>query len=216
MASPLKIGTEAFLRAGGFVYLVEVLGIAQNAIWVSFPDIEPPAPGTGVELDIDDGDVFTRFHAHVAASAASSPGIMLERSETASHRKQRREYRVPYDSAVDVFHEPSQTMSTARIVDVSGGGVRLASNESLGVGDRLKISVEWPNEIAYEYPARVLYARPPKLLSHTYGYGVRLHDSDAGAKRALTEFLSREIARRYPEELRALYPRTPRSPKSRD
>lgn len=210
MSAPLKIGSEAFLRAAGYVYLVEVLGVAQNAIWVSFPDTDAPAPGTGVELDIDDGETFTRYHAHVAVSAPHSPGIMLERSETASHRKLRREFRVPYEVEVDVLHEASEAASAARLVDVSGGGLRLASAELFAVGDRLRLTIEWPLEFDYEYPVRILYARPPRIFRQAYEYGVKFADMNPEAKRALTQFLSREIARRYPDELRALYPRTRR------
>lgn len=215
MSSPLQIGTEAFLRSEGFVYLVQVLGVAQNAIWVSFPDTEPPAPGAGVELDIDNGDTFTRYHAFVSVSTPDSPGIMLERAESASHLKQRRDYRVPFEADIVVLHQSSGGASMARTLDVSGGGLRMASNESFAVGDHLTLTIEWPNDFDYEYPVRVMYARPPKLLRHTYGYGLRFGETEADARRALTEFLSREIARRYPEELRALYPRTRRSRESR-
>jgi hypothetical protein len=216
MNSPLKTGTEAFLRADGFVYLVEILGTAQNAIWTTFPDIAPPTPGTGVELDIDHGDTFIRYHAHVAVSAPNSPGIMLERAETATHPKQRREYRVPYDADIDLYHLSSEEFSSARIIDVSGGGVRIASNGLFAVGDHLVLTVQWPNDLEFEYPVRILYARPPKLLRHTYGYGVRFGAIEPEPKRALVEFLSREIARRYPEELQALYPRTRRATKPGD
>lgn len=210
MTSPLKIGTEAFLRTDGFVYLVEILGVAQNAIWVTFPDIDPPAPGTGVELDIDQGDTFIRYHAHISVSAPNSPGIMLERAETAIHAKQRGEYRVPFETEVDVLHAASQVTSVARVIDISGGGMRVASNQLFTVGDHLTLTIEWPDDFDYEYPVRVLYARPPKLLRHSYGYGVKFGAADSDAKLALTRFLSREIARRYPDELRALYPRRER------
>lgn len=216
MSSQLKIGAEAFLRADGFVYLVEILGVAQNAIWVSFPDVDPPAPGTGIELDIDQGDTFTRYHAHVSVSSPNSPGIMLERAETASHAKLRREYRVPYETKVEVLHRASGAESVARIIDVSGGGLRIACNELFAVGDHLTLTIEWPDDFDYEYPVRILYARPPKLLRHTYGYGARFDTMNSDAKQALTRFLSREIARRYPDELRALYPRTRRGPRPGD
>ena len=69
MAAPLTltVGQECFLTAMKRVMVVEVLGLSEDSIWVSYPTSDIIKDGTGIELTFKTENGFVGFHARVSA-----------------------------------------------------------------------------------------------------------------------------------------------------
>lgn len=206
----LKKGREAFLRIGDQVYLSEILGAAKKQIWVSFPDTDPPSTGDGVTLEVHEEDGFVRYHTHVAATADPTSGLTLERAQTSGLLKHRQSFRVPYTVEIGVESEIPAAISKARLIDISEQGARVESEAKWEVGEPLTLQISLQQMPALPFPARIVYANPPMNLGGKPQYGFRFSELPSDSRRMLTEFLAKEIAERYPDELRAMYPRSKR------
>ncbi len=203
----LDIGQEAYLRSAGDAFIVEILGIAKDTIWISFPDTAPPKLGAGVDLELHGDEGFVRYHTRVAVnSTGASTGLMLERRESAEYMKHRKNFRVSVTLPVWLIPAEGPEKTKGRMIDLSAEGTRIESEATLNVGEFLAIQVSLPGQPVVEIDARIVYLNKRRKKDFPC-YGIQFMEISKRARRSLTEFLAQEIAAHYPKELRALYPR---------
>ncbi len=204
--SPLQIGRECYLKAVGRVVVVEILGINKETIWISFPTADSIGEGTGVELVFHDSDGFMTYHARVAVGPKNtSSGIMLQRAESPSHMKKRRDWRVPTDFPIWIRQPGSTEKHKGVMRDLAAHGASLASQAALEAGDLLEMTLKFPDDLPLAIPVQVVYADKTKEGA-THRFGVRFVDLDKKARESITWYLYEKIQEIYPDQLRALYP----------
>src|SRR5690348_16873003 len=99
-ASALTVGNPCFLSAHGRTCIVEVLGVSNGTIWVTFPWAVPLDEGTGVELMFQQDEGHVAFHTRVSSAPGTPVGLMLERAESCADGQRRRDWRVATDYPV--------------------------------------------------------------------------------------------------------------------
>lgn len=203
----LEIGKECYLRVMDQVVVVEVLGLAKDTIWVSFPVPDLPPEGTGVELEVHEEAGFKCYHTRVAASPSSSAtGLMLERAESATYMKHRRDWRVPTDIAIWLKHVKSGQQYEALMCDLSEQGALVEASAPLEAGDQVILLIQLPKQSRHRYGGRIVYSQTTPGRGPNR-FGVNFGEVSASARNDLIEYLWRQIRKLYPAELRALYPR---------
>lgn len=204
----IRVGCECQLRVEKCLHIVEILGLGKNTIWVSFPNGDLPKPGTGVELELHDDAGFVRYYTRVTQSnSMPGGGVMLERAETASYMKRRREWRVPTDipAKLKVIDDP--TTYPAQVVDLSSEGARIETPAVLAPGEVVGIVLKLPRgRLSHKFTAQIIY-HDKKKKGKQRAYGLRFLEVSRRARRSITIFLWNRIREEYPDELRSLYPR---------
>lgn len=209
--SALQIGQECFLSAMGRTLVVEVLGATRDTIWVSYPTADVIKEGTGVELSFHNQHGFIGFHARVSSGPKSGQtGIMLERSESADHRKERRNWRVPcrLPASAKRYNESDTVPST--IIDLTIDGAMIQSTIVAEAGSMLELTFDVPKaKLPVVLLAQIVYTDPTPE-GDINRYGTRFLELTRVNREALMWFLYEKIQAAYPRELAALYPRPKR------
>lgn len=205
--SPLQVGRECYLRTSGRLLVVEVLGISGNIVWVSYPSADALAEGTGVELEFHDGDGSIGYHARVAVVPRHpGNGLMLERSETASRRPGRHDWRVATDFSVWVRIPGKWRKLKGRMLDLAQNGALIETSAPLEAGEMLELIFQLPEFAAHQLVAQVVYS--DKAASKGVNrFGLRFVEVKKRARNAITWFLYDRVRELYPDELKELYPR---------
>ena len=213
-ANPIHTGNTGLLCILESRFLVKILGVEHNQIWVTFPGVNYPLMGAGGRLEFHGDRGFLAYNVQVLRYAErAQDGIILERSESAEQRTHRSSWRVPTDIDV-VFRTPnSQERFSAVMEDLSADGCLLRAHPVLSIRTPIEMSFaldrEHGNQVA---EARVCYVQdasnlqtPPSLR-----YGLRFTRIPPATKRLLTLFLYHHVRRLYPTEVAAMYPRVRR------
>ena len=204
--SPLQIGRECYLKAVGRVVVVEILGINKETILVSFPTADSIGEGTGVELVFHDADGFMTYHARVAVGPKNtSSGIMLQRSESPSHMKKRRDWRVPTDFPIWIRNQENTEKYKGVMRDLTAHGASIATDAALEAGDILDMTLKFPDGLPQIIHVQIVYADKTKD-DEAYRFGVRFIDMNKNVRETITWYLYEKIQEIYPDQLRALYP----------
>lgn len=211
---PIRCGNTAFLSIMDSRFLVEILGVERNQIWVTFPGVCYPLANMGGRLEFHNDTGFIAYNVqvlHYAEHPAS--GIILERSESADHRTHRTSWRVPTNLDV-VFRTPdSPERYSAVMEDLSADGALLRAHPVLHVRTPLEMSFALDREHGQQIvEARICYAQEDAGLqaSTALRYGVRFTHVPAATRRLLTLFLYHHVRKLYPKDVAAMYPRTRR------
>ena len=209
--SALIVGQECFLSAMGRVLVVEVLGMKGDTIWVSWPTADVIKDGTGVELSFHNQHGFIGFHTRVSSGPKpGQTGIMLERSESASHSKERRNWRVPCKLPVSVKRYGEDKVTASRIIDLTIDGAMLASTYSAEAGAMLELQFDLPKaKVPITVLAQIVYADPTPE-GEMNRYGTRFLELTRPNREMLMWYLYEQIQSSYPRQLRDLYPRPSR------
>lgn len=193
----------------GKEFLVEILGIARENIWISYPSTEVLCVGTGVDLEFPADDGLIGYHARVAVVPTDpSKGIMLERCETAAHRTERRDWRVPTDLDAKIRQRGTTDSAEARMLDLTDSGTLITTTAPFKAGDMVEVVFQLPDFAAHRVTAQVVYSNRTDA-SGINQFGLRFVEMNHGARGAITWFLYEKIQDLYPETLRDMYP--PRS-----
>lgn len=201
----LEVGNSCFLRIFDQRYFVDILGVSQDTIWVSFHMSDFPLEGMGVDLEFHQGGGFTCYHTRVSIPPKEAgDGVVLQRAEAATFMAYRRSWRVPVDLAMKAREHPDGEVWDGRLVDISAEGALAVSAKALEVGDMMSLSFALPGGRMATMTAQVIHSRvDDEGVVHM---GLRFDDVPATTREALTSFLWREIRERYPSELEELYP----------
>lgn len=204
--TPLRVGRECYLRTGGRTFVVEVLGLAREAIWVSYPASDELAEGTGVQLAFYDGDDYVSYHARVSGGPSGlGRGLMLERSEAPTNRQRRRDWRVPVDFPVWLRRPGSDEKIKGRMMDLTANGTLVVTPGTFQPGDVVEMIFQLPEYAAHRLKAQIVYldTTGPNGANRL---GLRFVEVKRRAKDAIVWFLYDRIQRLYTDDLRELYP----------
>lgn len=209
--SPLQVGRECILKAVGRILVVEILGIAKDTIWISFPTVDAILEGTGVELVLQGDEGFMSYHARVAVSPKdTSKGIMLERAETASHMKSRRDWRVPVDSSIWIRLKGEEEKFKAQMKDLTPDGALVLTEAPFDAADLLEMTFQLADTPTQHLIAQIVYDDKTKD-SGIHRFGLRFVEVERTVKESITWYLYERIQDTHPEQLRGLYPPPPRT-----
>jgi hypothetical protein len=207
--SAFHVGREAYLRVAGRVVVVTVFGLTHESIWVSFPVADAIAEGTGVELELRDGDCTARYHARVVAGPSRSRnGIMLERAESATDAVRRRDWRVPVDLPVWLRYGPDTLKFKGRLMNITAEGAMVMTKAPFDAGETLDMIFQLPEFPPHQVTAKVVYSDKTQD-DGAYRFGLQFEQLAAQARLSLTWFLYDQIHQLYPAELREMYPKPP-------
>jgi hypothetical protein len=213
-AVPIRCGNTGFLCIMDSRFLVEILGVERNQIWVSFPGVCYPLVNMGGRLEFHHDTGFIAYNVQVLHYAEHpAKGIILERSESADRRTHRTSWRVPTNMEV-VFRTPdSHERFCAVMEDLSADGALLRAHAVLHVRTPLELGFSLDREHGQQVvEARICYAQEDSGLqaSKTLRYGVRFTNVPPATRRLLTLFLYHHVRKLYPKDVAAMYPRTRR------
>ena len=204
--SPLQVGRECYLHAMGRELLVEILGIARQNIWVSYPSADVLCVGTGLDLTIPTDAGGMAFHARVAVVPSEpAKGIMIERCETAEHRTERRDWRVPTDLSVEVRSPKATEGKAARMLDLTDAGALLTTAARFSAGDMVEMRFQLPDNAPHRVLAQVVYSNKTGAKDCNK-FGLRFIQMNRAARSTITWFLYERIQDLYPDVLRDMYP----------
>jgi len=209
--SPLQVGRECILKAVGRVLVVEIWGIANDTIWISFPTADAILEGTGVELVLQEESGFMSYHARVAVGPKdTSKGIMLERAETATHMKSRRDWRVPVDSPIWIRLKGEDEKFKAQLKDLTPDGSLVMTEANYNAGDLIEMTFQLPESPTQSLIAQIVYDDKTKETG-VHRFGLRFVEAEREVKESITWFLYEKIQETHPKQLRGLYPAPPRT-----
>lgn len=194
--------------------VVEVLGLSDESIWVSYPTSDVIKDGTGVELSYHTDNGFIGFHARVSAGPKlSQTGIMLERTESARDNKERRNWRVPCNFEARVQLADQESSHPGRIVDLTIDGAMIYCSATLAPASMVTLTFALPKRETTTITSQVVYVDSSNDGASNR-YGLRFVKVPHEGKVGLTWYLYEQIQHIYPKQLGALYPKPPK-PKGR-
>lgn len=205
-ASLLQVGRTCRLRVKDHVFDVEILGLSREMIWVSCPSSNGLEEGAGVELEFRDGERFAGYHARVVVLPATpGNGVMLRRSESATYRAQRSDWRVPTDFSVYIRRDGTDEKFAGRMLDLTQNGSLVATTGEFEVGDDVEMFFQLPGFAAHRLFAKIVYSdkSAPSGPSH---FGLRFTKVGRESRETIVWYLYDRIWELYAEELRELYP----------
>jgi len=204
--SGLDVGTQCYVRAMGRRFLVTVLGLSEDTLWVSFPPSDYPIAGMGVDVEVHDDQGFSCYHTRVAIGPrGTTDGMVLQRSGGVHYLRHRRSWRVPIKLAVSMDMEDGRSFR-GTLLNLSAEGALIETTAALQVGDGLTVTVALPGVTVHRINARVIREEAPAGPARLLQVGLWFTDMPAEARRALTVYLWKRMRELYPAELHALYP----------
>lgn len=210
MSSLLEVGNEGYLRVLDGRYLVEVLGVEENDVWVSFPGVDYPPEGVGAHLEFYSGSGYVMYHTQVKRGPKrEGDGVVLERSETADERKHRTSWRVPTEFTVVIREIDRFKRYTAIVDNLSSGGALIRAFPEFPLRTRLELTMKLKDDTEHALESKVVFVQEASALRKgpSLEYGLSFTEVPPGAKRAITEFLYKRIRELYPKDVQGLYPR---------
>ena len=206
----LKVGRECVLRSGERTYVVEVLGMARDTLWLSFPDTDPPRRGNAVRLEVHDEIGFATYRAKILVGPKlTGNGILVERLASLNYMKRRKNWRVPTDFPAWLTASGDEQRHEAVVVDLSYEGARVETCEAFEPGGKVALALKLPRRSTHRFDATIVYVNKPRR-NGLRRVGLRFDSVSERGRHSLTRFLSKRIQELYPAELRALYPRSMR------
>lgn len=212
--TPIRIGNKGYLCLMENRFLVEILGVDHNQIWVSFPGINYPIAGAGGRLEFHSESGYLAYNVQVLRYAdRPGQGIILDRSESADQRTHRTTWRIPTDIAM-VFRTPESSQTFPAVMeDLSADGCQMRAEPLLSVRTPVELTFALDRQHGTQVlEARVCYVQDTTGLQSPEGlrYGLRFTRVPPATKRLLTLFLYHHVRRLYPTEVAAMYPRVRR------
>ena len=206
----LNVGRECVLRSGERTYVVEVMGMAKDTLWLSFPDTDPPRRGNAVLLEVHDEKGFATYRVKILVGPKlTGNGILVERLASLNYMKRRKNWRVPTDFPVWLTGSGDEQRREAVLVDLSYDGARVETREAFNTGEEVALALKLPRRPTHRFDATVVYVNKPRR-SGLRRVGLRFDSVSERGRHSLTRFLSKRIQELYPAELHALYPRSMR------
>jgi c-di-GMP-binding flagellar brake protein YcgR len=207
-ASPLTVGNPCFLSAHGRTCIVEVLGVSNGTIWVTFPWAVPLDEGTGVELMFQQDDGHVAFHTRVGSALGTPVGLMLERAESCADGQRRRDWRVTTDYPVWLRTQGSTEKLKGRMRDLTANGTMVTTSSHFEPGDLVEMVYQLPEFSVNRLVAQVVYSDTTDE-NGVNRYGLRFVHVNPRARESIMWFLYDRIQSLYNEELREMYPANP-------
>lgn len=201
----LRAGNTALLKVTNRRFLVTVLDLAKETIWVSFPGADYLVEGMGVELEFHDRDGFLRYYSRVVIPPKNvGDGVVLQRVETAQVIRHRRTWRVPTHLPVHLRDPVDNRQWSGRLVDLSAeGGLALTHAAVEAAGAELEAAVEFPEHGLVRLLAKVIHTTPADRLYRVGLYFTKISKTN---RDRLTAYLYPRIREHFQAELRELYP----------
>ncbi|MCF6285818.1 MAG: PilZ domain-containing protein [Candidatus Hydrogenedentes bacterium] len=213
-STPITVGNTAYLSIMDERFMVQILGVEGNAIWVSFPGACYPLNGMGGRLEFHRPEGLSAYNVQVLRYAdGQAKGIILERSESAEHRTHRTAWRVPTDMTVAVQLPDSDYRFSAVMENISADGALLRAHPVLPIRATVHMTFSLDREHGEQLAeGRVCYAQEASSMTTppAQHYGIRFTTMNADTRRLLTLFLYPHIRKIYPKDVAAMYPRTRR------
>ena len=213
-SNPIVAGNTAYLSIMGERFLVQILGVEGNSIWVSFPGACYPLNGMGGRLEFHRPDGMSAYNVQVLRYAESQgSGIILERSESAEHRTHRTAWRIPVDITAAVQLPDSDYRFSVVMENISADGTLLRAHPVLAIRTSLRMVFSLDREHGEQLvEGRVCYAQEAGAMTSppVQHYGIRFTNMSADTRRLLTLFLYHHIRKIYPRDVAAMYPRVRR------
>ncbi len=206
--SALATGNQCLLNARGRTCIVEVLGVSNGTIWVTFPWAVPLPEGTGVELLFQQDDGHVAYHTRVGGAPGPVGGLMLDRAESCADGQRRRDWRVAADYPVWLRVQGDPEKLKGRMRDLTAKGSMVTTSAHFESGDIVEMIFQLPEFSVNRLVAQVVYSDTTDE-NGVNRFGLRFIDVKPRAREAITWFLYDRIQSLYNEELREMYPENP-------
>jgi len=206
--SPLAVGNQCFLNARGRTCIVDVLGVSNGTIWVTFPWAVPLPEGTGVELLFQEAEGHVAYHTRVGGSPGVAGGLMLDRAESCADGQRRRDWRVTADYPVWLRVQGDTEKLKGRMRDLTAKGSMVTTSAHFDPGDLVEMIYQLPEFSVNRLVAQVVYSDTTDE-NGVNRFGLRFVHVSSRAREAITWFLYDRIQALYDDELREMYPANP-------
>lgn len=206
----MQEGKTCYLRVMGRLFLVTIQGVADDTVWVTFPGVDYPVKGMGVELEFHDTDGLQSYHTQVVIGReGKGEGIVLRRSPGGCYIKHRQNWRVPTDLPIRLRDVGRMRERMARMINLSSEGTLIETDVVYEVGSSADLVFTLPKQPTCTLTARVIrHENEGQRQRPRFALWFAKVPNDA--RRALTWFLWKRIQELYPSDVRSLYPRSRR------
>jgi len=156
--SPIQTGNSCLLCATDRHFLVEILDITDNAIYVSFPVKDFLVSGMSVVLEFHEADGYFECSTKVIQEPKErGDRAVLRWPEQSYWNAHRDSNRVATDLTVHVRDVSHPRRYDADLINVSTGGALVRTRAPLGVPDIIELTLSLPGEPLYYVKGRILH-----------------------------------------------------------
>ena len=200
-----SVGQPCVLNIGGTRFDARILGIAHDTVWVTFPKLGYSSVGAPVDLELAAKAEGPSYHTQVVLESDEPEGGAVLQRTGMLRAQQRTSWRVSVDFMSKIWQGESKETHPVHVLDLCIGGALIKTRANLHLGSLATIMLALPDERPFAVPCQIIRGAPEQDGTRLYGLAFR--SLPAQASRALTVYLWKAIGDRYPEAVRALYPR---------
>jgi len=199
----LQRGHQCLLNVLGRHFLVEILGVTENTIHVTFPGKGYPFEGMSANLEFHDEKGYYYYSTHVLTGPSSlESGIILERPRELKRSMHRDAWRVPTDLVAQLSEMAYPHRYEANVVNLSSTGALVQTDAPFDFSTLIVVWISLPSEPTYPIEGEVVHVAeappwrrdPPRVL------GIRFLDTDFEVEGAISRYILGRLQEIFPPE----------------
>jgi len=197
----IRKNKECLINLMGQHFLSRILEVSEDRITVSFPGMDYPASGMGLELQFHDQEGFNCYRSLVVAGPSVLPGAMVIQRPKAMDRVQHRlTCRVSTDLTVQVKEQSLVRKYDASLINLSGGGALLETDAPLDFNSSVKMLISIPRDKTRTVEGRVIHVARPNASQEGEQsiVGVRFIRVEPETERAIADYVWERLRELYP------------------
>jgi hypothetical protein len=195
------LGAPCVVNVNGKRHASQVLGVAQDTVWVRLPELGYSVVALPVDLELSEQANTSCYHMQVVLE--SDRGAILQRTGML-RAQQRVAWRIPVSFMSKMWRGQSKETHPVHVLDLSLGGALVKARANFQLGSYASAVISLPHERPHTVMCQILRGIPQ--TDGTRLYGLAFQHLPPQTLRVLTVFLWKEIRKRYPEAIEALFP----------
>lgn len=193
MHGPLQVGKSCKLRVGDAVFEVEVIGLHDNAIHISFPDVTLPAGSASALLEFEDAAGGCSYYTQILSKPHDDiEGLLLWRAANVDQKEMRAYMRVPTEVPVRVREDATGATSDAVIENLSQGGASVLSNADYPEDTAVTLTMTLGEHPTLSVRGKVVHSEPA-FREPENRYGIQFTGVDGRSNQIITLYIQARI-----------------------
>jgi Tfp pilus assembly protein PilZ len=197
---------SALLFVAGQHFVVDIVGVTDDTVQVSFPGEGYPVEGMHVDIEFHDtaGCHFGRIRVLECPVRREDP-LILERPGDLPRRTHRVTCRVPTDLTVQIKDQRHPRRHTAAMVNLSYGGALLQTDAPFDFSTQVEMTLSLPGEPQYNVSGHVAYIMDGAGAQggRSQGgpvrqFGIRFHEPEPEVRDAISRYVVSRLQTLYP------------------
>lgn len=196
---------SALLFVAGQHFVVDIVGLTDDTLQVSFPGEGYPVAGMHVDIEFHDatGCHFGRVRVLECPMRREDP-LILERPGDLPRRTHRVTCRVSTDLTVQIKDQRHPRRHTGALVNLSYGGALIQTDAPFDFSTQVEITLSLPGEPQYNVSGHVAYIMDAAAQgayhqgAPTRQFGIRFDNPEPEVRDAITRYVVTRLQTLYP------------------